>query len=237
VVQNAWRALVAGNYLIAVGDRMHYSAGNAYDRLYEAECGDATRALLLFGFTTDARYMVGPLLDFNRQATRYHVAGHKLQLLAHYYFVTRDADYLRGKEAMWKPVIDLVVSSRQKDNGLLPKDNYAGDISQQVYSLNSNANAWRGLRDMAAVLDDLGEHGRATELAREAKAFRAAILDAVRKSERRDVRPPFIPNALFGDEAPHEVLTATRMGSYYDLMCPYIIGSSVFGPVRNAKAG
>src|SRR5688500_8332459 len=39
----------------------------------------------------------------------------------------------------------------------LAKDNYAGDVSTQVYSLNSNANCWRGLRDMAAVLEDLGE--------------------------------------------------------------------------------
>src|SRR5262249_22509659 len=30
VVQNAWRSLVVGNFLLAVGDRMHYSAGNAY---------------------------------------------------------------------------------------------------------------------------------------------------------------------------------------------------------------
>jgi hypothetical protein len=235
VVQNAWRSLVVGNFLLAVGNRMHYSAGNAYDHLYEAECGDATRALLLFGFKTDARRMVGPLLDFNRRATRFHVAGHKLQLLAHYYFITRDAEYLRAKEAVWKPAIDFLVSGRRKDNGLLPKDNYAGDISQQVYSLNSNANAWRGLRDMAAVLEDLGERDRSKGLARETQAFRAAILDAVGKSERRDTRPPFIPNALFGDEQPHEVLTATRMGSYYDLMCPYIIGSGVFGPASERE--
>src|SRR5439155_5866218 len=95
LVNDAWRSLVIGNYLLAVGDRMHYSAGNAYDHLYEAECGDATRALMLYGQTKDAARMVGPLLDFNRQATRYHVAGHKLQLLAHYYRVTRDAEYVR----------------------------------------------------------------------------------------------------------------------------------------------
>src|SRR5262249_39610914 len=94
-VNDVWRALVIGNFLIADGDLMNYSAGNAYDHLYEAECGDATRALLLYGFTREARQMVGPLLRFNRQATRFHVAGHKLQLLAHYYWVTRDAAYLR----------------------------------------------------------------------------------------------------------------------------------------------
>ena len=37
------------------------------------------------------------------------------------------------------------------ENGLLPKDNYAGDVSTQVYSLSSNASCWRGLRDMALL--------------------------------------------------------------------------------------
>src|SRR5262249_50655831 len=148
------------------------------------------------------------------QATRFHVAGHKLQLLTHYYGVTRDAAYLREKEQAWKRVADFISTSRQKDNGLLPPDNYAGDIGQQVYSLNSNANCWRGLRDLAAVLADLGEQDRAKELAHEAEAFRKAVLTAVAQSEYRDVRPPFIPNALFGAEKPYETLTASRLGSY-----------------------
>jgi hypothetical protein len=230
VVQDAWRSLLVGNFLVAVGDRMHYSAGNAYDHLYEAECGDATRAMMLFGFGDESRRMVLPMLEFNRQATRYHVAGHKLQLLAHYYWVTRDAESLRAWEPIWGPVISFVTSSRGKENGLLPPDRYAGDIDQNVYSLNSNANCWRGLRDMAAVLADLGRREEAEALAREAGAYREAILDAVAKSERLDTKPPFIPVALFGAEAPYETLTSTRMGSYYDLMAPYILGSGVFGP-------
>src|SRR5207245_1698937 len=216
--------------------RMHYSAGNAYDHLYEAECGDAVRSMVLFGhinrpnLVSDARKMVGPLLDFNRQATRFHVAGHKLQLLAHYYWVTRDAAYLRETRPKWEPVIAFIRTSRQTDNGLLPKDNYAGDVNTQVYSLNSNANCWRGLRDMAAVLDDLGERDRATELRREAAEFRKVILDAVAKSERRDAKPPFIPVALFGDEPAHDPLTGERQANYYCLIIPYVLGSEVFGP-------
>src|SRR5205823_2732197 len=130
IVQDAWRALVVGNYLLAVGDRMHYSAGNAYDHLYEGECGDATRALLLFGQTADARRFIGPLLDFPRQDTRFHVAGHKLQLLAHYYLVTRDAAYMKEKAPVWNKVIDLIVNNRQKSNGLVLPDRYAGDINK-----------------------------------------------------------------------------------------------------------
>jgi hypothetical protein len=228
IVQNAWRALIVGQYQIAVGDRMHYSAGNAYDHLYEAECGDAVRSLLLFGQTADARKMLGPLLDFNRQATRFHVAGHKLQLLAHYYWVTRDKDGLKELRPKWDPVIAFVRESRKTENGLLPRDRYAGDINEQVYSLNSNAACWAGLRDMAAVLDDLGEKGHAAELRKEASEFRKAILNAVAKSQDNEAK--FIPVALLAGEKPHDPLTATRTGSYYDLIIPYVLGSGVFGP-------
>src|SRR5262249_54505721 len=184
VVEKAWRALVAGNYMIAVGDRMHYSAGNAYDHLYEAECGDAVRSLMLFGHTDDARKMLGPLLDFNREVTRFHVAGHKLQLLAHYYWVTRDKDYLRQTRAKWEPVIAFLRESRKTENGLLPKDRYAGDINELVYSLNSNAACWRGLRDVAAVLDDPGEKEKAAGLRKEGAPVRTVILDAATRHPR-----------------------------------------------------
>jgi hypothetical protein len=227
MVQSAWRALIVGNYLIAHGNRMNYSAGNAYDHLYEAECGDAVRALLLFGHTADATKMVGPLLRFDRKATRFHVAGHKLQLLAHHFWVTRDKEFIRRERAVWEPVIDFVRSSRATDNGLLPKDNYAGDVAQQVYSLNSNANCWRGLRDMAAVLEELGERDSAAKLKNEAEEFRKVILDAVAKSVRKEVC--FVPVSLLGTEPAHDPLTATRMGSYYDLIIPYVLGSGILG--------
>lgn len=227
-VQNAWRALVVGNHMIAVGDRMHYSAGNAYDHLYEAECGDAVRSLLLFGHADTARKMVGPLLDFNRSATRFHVAGHKLQMLAHHYWVTRDKQFLRESRAKWEPVVEFVRASRRTDNGLLPKDRYAGDINEQVYSLNSNAACWRGLRDMAVVAEELGEKDTAAAWHKEAAAFRTAILDAVTKSQ--DAAAKFVPVSLLAGEKPHDPLTATRTGSYYDLIIPYVLGSGVFDP-------
>ncbi|MCI0705293.1 MAG: hypothetical protein L0241_29895 [Planctomycetia bacterium] len=228
MANNAWRALIIGNYTIAVGNRMHYSAGNAYDHLYEAECGDAVRSLMLFGHTADTRKMIGPLLNFDRKATRFHVAGHKLQLLTHYYWVTRDKEYIKETRAKWESVVKFIRESRKTDNGLLPKDNFAGDVNTQVYSLNSNSACWRGLRDMAAVLDDLGEKETAIELRKEAAEFRKAILDAVGKSVR--TKEKFVPVALLSAEPAHDPLTATRQGSYYNLIIPYVLGSGVFGP-------
>jgi hypothetical protein len=227
MVQNAWRSHVVGNLMTAVSDRMHYSAGNAYDHLYESECGDATRALMLYGQTGDACRMVGPLLTFNRQVTRYHVAGHKLQLLAHYYLVTRDAAYLKEKASVWEPVIEFIVNSRKTENGLLPKDRYAGDIDKNIYSLSSNSACWRGLRDMAIVLADIGQTERAAKLTEEVKSYKAAILDAVATSVRHETKPPFIPISILADDPPFDPLTATRLGSYYNLMAPYVLDSAV----------
>ncbi|MBI4578334.1 MAG: hypothetical protein HY718_01435, partial [Planctomycetes bacterium] len=238
MVNDAWRSMVVGNEMVAVGDRMHYSAGNAYDHLYEAESGDAVRAMMLYGYIDEARRMIGPLFEFDRQATRFHVAGHKLQLLAHYYWITRDAAYIRERRSMWRPVVDLIVTSRQPAHGLLPPDRYAGDIAEDVYSLHSNANCWRGLRDMSVILDEIGkgdEAGSAEFLAEARRVrdvaadFRKSILDAVARSERHDVRPPYIPVALLGREPPPIPLTSTRNGSYYCLVAPYTLGSDIFG--------
>jgi hypothetical protein len=229
IVNNAWRATLIGNFMIAVGDRPHYSAQNAYAKLYEGECGDTLRAFMLYGHLDIASAMLRPMLEFDRHDTRFHVAGQKLQLLAYFYWITRDAETVRAYEPLWRPAVELILSSREPDSGLLPKDRYAGDIHENVYSLNSNANCWRGLRDIAAVLTDMGETEEAKRLQQAADDYRNKILSAVTRSERLDAKPPFIPNALLADEPAHDPLTATRTGSYYDLMCPYIIGSEVFG--------
>jgi hypothetical protein len=229
IVNQAWRAALIGNLMIAAGDRLHYSAGNAYAKLYEGECGDTLRSIMLYGHDDAAPAMLRPLLEFDRRDTRFHVAGHKLQLLAHFYWLSRDSKTIREYEPLWRQAVQLILNSRETETGLLPKDNYAGDIKTQVYSLNSNANCWRGLRDVAAMLDDMGHRGEAMELRQAATEYRRAILEAVDRSERRDTRPPFIPIALLADEPAHDPLTATRTGSYYDLMCPYVIGSEIFG--------
>lgn len=229
IVNDAWRALIIGNLMIAVGDRPHYSAGNAYNHLYEGECGDTLRSLLLFGQTEVGPGMLKSMLEFNRKETQYHVAGQKLQLLSFFYWLTRDATTIRNLEPQWRPSVELILKNRQSDSGLLPKDRYAGDIATQVYSLNSNANCWRGLHDLAAVLNAMGSKEEATKLGEVAAEYRKAIIRAVDRSERRDTNPPYIPIALLADEAVPDPLTSTRLGSYYDLICPYIIHSEVFG--------
>lgn len=230
VVNNAWRSLLIGNQIMVEGDSANYSWGNAYERLYEAECGDAVRAFLLWGWTGEARRMMPPLLDYTRDKLEFHNAGFKLQTLAHYYWVTRDAGFVKSMRARWEREAKLIMEGRETQSGLAPRESYCGDIATPIYSLSANANGWRGLRDMAAVLEDVGEQNEARLFAKVAADYRQKILAAADKSERRDVHPPFMPIALYGEEKPADPLTSTMLGSYWCLMAPYVLGSGVFGP-------
>lgn len=229
VVNNAWRALICQQFILTKGNLLCYSIGNCYERQFEAECGDAVRSLLLFGYGKRVRDMIIPLLDYKQIGLAFHDAAFKLQMLCHYFWLTKDAEFIQEEKERWMKEVQLLVGSREPSTGLLPRENYCGDIGTQVYSLNSNANAWRGLRDISAVLKEIGETEESEKLNRIASDFREAILKAVAESERKDVSPPFIPIALFGDEAPYDTLTATTMGSYWCLMIPYVLGSGVLG--------
>ena len=101
-VDNAWRSLMIGNYLLTRGDAVNYSALNQYDRQFEAECGDVVRAIAMFGQTNDARRAIVPLLSYMQEHLDFHNAGFKLQMLAHYYALTRDADFVRAQRGHWE---------------------------------------------------------------------------------------------------------------------------------------
>lgn len=228
VVNNAWRALLIGMYELVSGDQMRYSAGNQYAGLYISEGGDAIRALGIWGHEEDMRRMLNPLMDYQRDGLWYNQAGKKLYFMSHYYQLTRDESWFKENRERWMLQVNRLVNDREPGNGLLPKERYCGDIPTPVYSLNVNANGYGSLRDFAAVLEELGEHEIAEKCSKAAGELRAATLDAVAKSEFTNVSPVFLPNALFGEEKPYDPLTSVRLGGYWDLMAPYILGSGLF---------
>jgi hypothetical protein len=229
VVDRAWRSMLIGCHLLLNGDRMCYSAANQYEGVYVAEGSDTVRALLLYGHAAEARRMMVPVFERRRKGLESHQAAFKLQMLAHHYWITRDPGFLRDERARWEPEVERLATLRDPSTGLLPREQYCGDVATPVVSLNVQANGWRALRDMAIVLAESKEGATAERLARAAADLRAATLAAVEKSVRRDVDPPFLPVALFGGEEPHDRVPATKMGSYYNLMAPYVLGSGVFG--------
>src|SRR5205807_10612102 len=54
-VNNAWRSLVVGSYMILNGDKLNYSAGNQYARQYVAEIGDSIRSMMYVGQSAQDR--------------------------------------------------------------------------------------------------------------------------------------------------------------------------------------
>lgn len=229
IVNTTWKALIVGSIMCMKGDAVCYGGGNGYERQFLAECEDTTRSLMVWGFVEDAKRMTVPLLHYVQPGLKYHEAGHKLQLLSHVYWMTRDSEFVRAHRDRWYKEAKLILDDREADTGLLPRDDYAGDIAKPVYSLNSGSNAWRGLRDIAAVIDETGDKQEARTMHTAAAALRRSIVSAVEKSEDRTTTPPFIPNALFGEEKAYDVLTSTKMGSYWNLLIPYVLGSGVFG--------
>jgi hypothetical protein len=226
-VNNAWRNLILQNFSLLNGDRMHYSAGNQYDQLYEAEGSDAALAMLWWGYDADVRRMLIPLLDFTRKGLEFHQSGTKLDDVCRYYWQTRDADFVRSERPRWAKEVARIVDSRSAEHGLLPKEQYCGDIKTPALSLSSNAKAWRGLHNLAPILDELGENAEAARLRAVAGEFRARILAALEQSLRRETSPPFVPLALLANESVHDPITAVRIGSYWNLMINYIIGSGI----------
>jgi hypothetical protein len=231
-VNDAWRNFVIQNFQLIHGDSMRYSAGNQYDKLYEAEGSDAALAMMMWGYEAETRRLIPPLLDFTRKNLEFHQAGHKLDDVCHYYWQTRDAEFVKAMRPRWEKEIERIAVSRTNEHGLFPKEQYCGDIATPVYSLNSNAKCWAALRDLVPVLSEIGDSAGADRTAGMASEFHKNILAALQKSIRRDTEPPFVPIALFGDEEIHDPITHARIGGYWNLMANYIIGTRILSGDR-----
>jgi hypothetical protein len=234
-VNNAWRSLLVGTYMIYAGEQLNYSAGNQYARKYAHESGEAMRSLMLWGHEKDAADSIPPIFVYRRKNIEFHDGAYKLEGLAHYYFVTRDAELVRKNRNLWQREIDLIVKSRDPATGLLPREQYCSDIDTPVVSVVANANCWRGLRDMSLVLEDIGDTDQAEKLAKTAAEYRKVILTAIDKNMDRSIDPPFMPIAL-GEETVHDPITGTRLGSYWNLVVSQVLFSGIF-PAKSQPFG
>lgn len=233
-VNNAWRSLLVGTYMIYAGDQLNYSAGNQYARKYAHESGETMRSLMLWGHEKDAGESIPPILVYGRKNIEFHDGAYKLEDLAHYYFVTHDAELVRRTRNLWQREIDRITKSRDPASGLLPPEKYCSDIEERVVSINANANCWRGVRDMGLVLADIGETAEAEKLATFAADYRKDVLRAIDQAMDRSVDPPFLPIAI-GMEKVHDPITGTRLGSYWNLVMPQVLFSGIF-PAKSQTA-
>ncbi|MDB6023961.1 MAG: hypothetical protein JWM68_184 [Verrucomicrobiales bacterium] len=244
IVNNAWRHLLVQYFELINGDRIHYSHGNSYDKIYEAEGSDAALAMMVWGYEKDARRLIVPMLDFTRRGLEFHQAGFKLNDVCRYYWQTRDSNVVKelrswskpdryrtsAKETVsgWDIEAKRLDKNRTGEHGLFPKEQYCGDIGTYVQSLNANAKAWRGLRDLSSVLGEVGEKAEAQHYSEVARDFRKIVLTAIEKSVDRSTTPPFVPVALYTNEPPHDPICDVRIGSYWNIIIGYTIASGIF---------
>lgn len=234
IVNNAWRHLLLQNVQLINGDKMFYSTGNQYQQLYSAEGSDAALSFMWWGYENDYRRIVVPILDFTRAGLEYHQAGFKINNVVRYYWQTRDAETVRKLRPRWEKEVQRLIGNRTGPGGLFPAERYAGDISTPTQTLNANAKAWRAIRDLSAMLPEIGETAEAQRYAEIAGDFRKIVLAAIEKSVHRDTTPPFIPNALLSDEPTHDPILHSRIGSYWNITIGYTIAAGIF-PVGSAE--
>ncbi len=149
-------------------------------------------------------------------------------MLAKCWRLNHNDHFVAETEPLWQKELEIILKGREASTGMLPKEQYCGDVHTFVYSLNSNSNCWRALRDMSIVCEETGRTAQARELAAVAAKYRKIILAALDKAIDHSVEPPFVPVALSGEEDPHVPIWGTTMGSYWNLMIHYILASGVF---------
>src|SRR5262249_9358959 len=228
LVNNAWKNLIIQNFSLINSNRMNYSAGNQYEKMYAAESSDSALPILWWGYADDFKRLLPVILDLTDKRLPHHFAGHKLANIPRFYWQTRDAEFVKAMRPRWQKELDLILNDRTKENGLLSKENYCTDIEVPVYSFTADAQCWAALRDMASVLEDVGDAVEAKRVREASVQFKKDILAAVEKNTRRETQPPFVPMAFFHTEDIHDPITETRLGSYWDLVANYVIGSRLF---------
>jgi len=230
LVNHAWRNSLVQCFQLINHGQLRYSAGNQYDQIYAAEGSDAAMALLDWGYAPEVRRLIEPLFDFTRPGLELHQASFKINNLVRYAWQTRDHTAVPQLRPRWEPELERFVRGRTGPNGLYPKERYCGDIATPVQSLNVNAKAWRALRDFAALLAEVGEAAPARRYQAEADAFRPVVLGALERVVDRTTTPPFVPIALDGGEPTHRPILHSRIGSYWNIIIGYTLGSGIFPP-------
>jgi hypothetical protein len=218
-----------------------YSLGNAYQEFEFPESLDAADVLGEYGHTdvekaiieTALRQPLAPKLYPNWQM------GAELLSCARYYGLTHDAAFL----AHVTPLLRGYLARLARQLGanplrLLDRERYASDLPNSVYGLDNQAIVLQSLRAIAEAWwagDDPRESAQARSLA----ASLAAGLRAVtQKSERRlPDGSLFVPVALLAPGAPFDHVTASKAGSYWNLVVPYALASGLFEPHGAEAAG
>ena len=229
VVMDAQRSVLTQNLALA----WRYSVGDRYHtKLSTPEAIDAATVMGRYGFGDLNR----AILDVSFWRRLGHSVNWKMgeQLLgtARYYSLFRDRAYVQSRTPkLARYVAHLRRQLLANRYSLLRRERYSADVYRQVYGLHAQAVAWEGLRAMAGVWSRTGYPALAARSRAVATRLGGGLRRALRRgSKRLHDGSLFIPVRLLDHERPYKRLTATRLGSYWNLVMPYALASGIVEP-------
>lgn len=231
-VQNALQAIVT--QLIAYGWR--YSIGNPYEELSYEESLDAAEVAAELGYPEVAKSVIDfALARMHARSFRFNAfrGAHLLYTAAAYYRLTHDRAFLRAATPELATLVRRIAARREK-SGLLAPEALSTDLENHfVHSVPGEIEAVEGLEAIARAWGSTADGHRARALAQSLdRALRPAL---ARGSKRLKDGSLFVPDQL--PQKPFAQLTATRDGSYWNLVMPEAFGTGWFAPQTATSRG
>jgi hypothetical protein len=227
-VRNAARALQIEELEMT----WRYSVGNTYEELSYAEALDVAQVMAGYGYGDVARQILR--FTLRRLPVRFTNwrAGERLVAGAQYFALSRDVRYVTEETPALTSVVERIAREvAMSGSGLLPRERYSSDIADEIYSLQGQTLVWQGLLAMGRVWAATGHQALAQRCRVTATRLETGLRRAIHQSERRLADGSlFVPAALLDGAAPFQQLTASRDGTYWNLVVPYALASGFFPP-------
>jgi hypothetical protein len=227
-VMNAQRSLLVQNLVMT----WRYSIGNPYEEFSFPESVDLAQVIAAYSFGDVSRAILRTSL--RRSPTPYPnwKMGEKLVGAALHYRLFGDRSFVEQVTPVLRGYVDALGRQITADRrGLLGRERFSSDIPDSVYGLHSQAVAWQGLRAMGHVWSRTGRPALGARCLALAARLEAGLREAVRVSARRlPDGSLFLPARLRDPEPAYGAVTASRSGSYWNLVMPYALASGLFAP-------
>lgn len=236
-VMTAQRALLIQNVNLG----KYYSVGNNYQTSF-TEQYNALKTLGQYGFPDLERKLNEQLMDFTQGGRKGFdglFMGVKMWASANYYRRTRDKEFIDKHTPTFAKWAQAFADQTAADpNGLLQKEQWAGDIGGPAYALSYNQGyGYAGLRDMVWVWSVSGHDDLAKKYAPLVDRFGKSLQGAVERSEVKLADGSlFVPVRLLDPAKPYDPITGSVEGAYWNLVITHPLGVGIIRP-RSARAG
>ncbi len=234
-VQDAERNLLVQQRILT----WRYSVGNPYEELSFAEALDAARVMAAYGHVDVSEAILRfALRKLPARFTSWR-AGAVLVAAAELLQLTRGQTVLEsGAPALATALSRLARQiGRAGGSGLLDREQFSSDVRRRVLGLHGQAVGWQGLSALGRVW-----RTDQPRLAARARIAAGRLGKSLRSAVRASQLPLpggalFVPASLLDGVRPYERVTASRDGSYWNLVMPYALASGLLDPRGETARG